>query len=39
MRKNMFSAQDEAKPDIDDTIRGLNLASVKHTTVQAAVIA
>jgi hypothetical protein len=29
----MFATLDKAKPDIE-SIRGLNLAAVKHTTVQ-----
>jgi hypothetical protein len=29
----MFAILDKAKPDIEST-RGLNLAAVKHTTVQ-----
>jgi hypothetical protein len=33
VRMNMFAAQDKAKPDIENR-RGLNLASVKFTTVQ-----
>jgi hypothetical protein len=36
MRMNMFTAQDKAKPDVEN-IRGfLNLAEVKHKTVQVA---
>jgi hypothetical protein len=34
MRMNMFAVYEKAKPDVDH-IRGLNLAVVKLTTVQA----
>jgi hypothetical protein len=34
MRMNTFSVEDKVKPDIEN-IRGLNLAVVKLTTVQA----
>jgi hypothetical protein len=35
MRMNMFAAEEEAKPHIEN-IRGLNLVAVKLTTVQVA---
>jgi hypothetical protein len=37
MIMRMFVILDKAKPDIE-SIRGLNLAAVKHTTVQVTIL-